>query len=470
MELGVGAFQSGSGAISPYGSGLRLVTVGSSYTQQASGWSANKITNGTRGRASWLNYLNNQQFDYDIWRVYDSTISAWRLIGCNQGYGGQFSAEILSRLQNTLALKPDIVDYQGGDNDLSTLTADQIWPNIKAYCDACLKAGVKEVRLNSCFPRMTSASGWPAGNVARKRRNALNRLKRAYASVTPGVTYVNNDQTMLDATSVNGEAAAGLIYDGIHHLQPGALAAARAQSASSTNIGQVFHSIPNDDIYDAVENPFGNLLTNGILAGATGAATGTGAYPTGAQSNMSGTGLTQKLTTLSDGTLELVITTTGTGATSEVAYGGFTFVIAGTFLKDQAFRLLAPVTYLVGPAVLGVRGQIRAAGTVDGAAKIYYAYDMEHFVSSSYPSTYTQYWPCQTESLPGTVRTPSLISESDDTSLRFGIQVYVNTSVAGTTTVRLKGMRGGPVDLPWLRMGVPRDFGLAQAPSTEAQI
>lgn len=486
MDLNSGAFQgsaggpgssSGSSSSLAQGIGLRYVADGSSYTQQASGWSANKISNGLRGRTSWINYRNNQQFEYDIWRCYDPSISAWRLIGGNQGFGGQLSADILAGLPLVLALKPDIIDLQIGDNDLSTLAAAVTMANVKAYCDQALKAGVQQIWLNGCYPRMISDSGWPAGNVARKRRNALNRMKRDYAAITPGVTYINNDQTMLNPASANGEALPGLLYDGIHKTLLGALRAAQSvEQATSQQVGKVQWSVAGDDAYDAVENPMGNMIANGILQGATGVASGTGQYPTGAANNSSGTGLTQTLTTLADGTLELVITTTGKDAGNVqladnlVAYGGFTFVIPGTFAKDLAFRMKAPVTYLVGPAVLGLRGQIRGSGTVDGASKTYFSYDMENYSISTQPIHYTTYWPCQTESMPGTVRPPSLISESDDTAIRFGFQVYVNPAVAGTTTVRIKGMIGGLVDLPWVRYGVARDHGLSTAPATEAQI
>lgn len=459
----------GGRTVTTDGTALRLVTVGSSYTQMSSGWSANKITNGLRGRIPWLNYRNNQQFEYDVWRCWDASANAWKLLGCNQGFGGQLSSQILARAPYILALKPDVLDLQIGDNDHATLTAAATMANVRALCQQALDSGVRLIRLYGSLPRLTTGNGWPAGNVARKRRNACNRMKRAYASSTRGVVYVNPDQTMLNLASADGAGITSLYYDGVHQVATGGLALCKAaEAAGGLTTAGVQRVIANDDVYDAVENPHGNLFNNGILAGATGASSGTGQYPTGCQNNSAGTGLTQTLTTLPSGELELVITTDGTGSATSTAYGGFVAVIPGTFVKDLAFRMFSPVTYLVGPAVLAARGQIRAAGTVDGAAKVYYAYDMENYVDGSLHNTV--YWPCQTESMPGTLRTPSLISESDDTTLRVGIQVYVNPAVKGTTTIRLRGMFLGQVDLPWVRFGVPHDLGLSVAPATETQI
>lgn len=440
--------------------GYKTVIIGSSITQHASLWGATKISNCTRGWMSWLNYMVGQCLVYQTWKYTNPNDGATYLMGSNKGYSGQTSAEILSRIEDIKALKADIYIIQQGTNDLGFTGGTEI--PIQTTIDNCLKTA-KLLRETGAIVIMTGepartvgAGGiWVSGGDARKKRHMLNKAKRAFALKNKGVFYVNPDRDLVDPANVDGEPYTGSSFDGTHYVAKGAyLWAKPIADVLLTVLPKINRTIVADDLYSATYNPRGNLVVNPRL-------TGGGTSWTKATT---GTGVSATYTSNADGTLTVVITTTGAGAAN--AEGSVTLqqtAVAKTGQTNEAYFTMCGIKSITGPAVFAAQGYLRASAT--GQTSLY-AFDMERYTNASFPLTLNAYWPVQSTSISGMLKTPSLVCEYNNTDLRAGIYIYVDTSVAGTTTVILDGIGLYQDDLPWDILGVTQTSGLATAPST----
>ncbi len=255
---------------SDFSTAPRAVLLGDSITNYATDTGANFNTyHGSRGYFTWLQVLLGFPFHYEV-----GNDGASEATGDNAGIGGDTTADMLARLSSSvLSRNPDIVFFMGGTNDIkngentATITA-----NIELIIDMLLAHNIIVVLL-PITPRLSTGSTDWANDAERRTHHAVNHWLRDKAKRTHSVLMLDVYPELVDEASAVGSAQTELIQDdGIHPTIEGAYAMAKAgvQKLESLicPVNELLHSA--SDLYHASENPHGNLLENGLLAGDTG--------------------------------------------------------------------------------------------------------------------------------------------------------------------------------------------------------
>lgn len=186
-----------------------------------------------------------------------------------------------------------------GTNDLTLLAGDSaatICGRIRQIVEAGLTTG-RNVALWTIPPR--SQAAWNSLNASiaaagstiaaqRAKHMAVNAWIRRYAQETAGVVLIDPYNDLVDPASAEGDWRSGCSLDGTHWSNMGAFiggwAFARAMATHVKPISGA--SIGQPDVYDATNNPGGNLLPVAAftMQGTGGAIGGTGVsgtVPTG---------------------------------------------------------------------------------------------------------------------------------------------------------------------------------------------
>lgn len=225
---------------------------------------------------------------------------------------------MLNRIQSdVLALKPAFCFFHGGTNDLKANdSVASIKANIVTIIDKLLAAGIHPVVIGILPRNNIDTAGFDFDATQRLRRADINRATRAYC-LAKGATYVNPDVAWCDPAT--GDARTGFTGDGVHPNAVGAEALADVViEALPQNLLPPQRELVNNtyDVYDATNNPYGNLLPNGSLTG------------TGGTKSVNCTG-----TVANTWTAEM----TSVSATSTVVCSKSTLVVNGTTLTSQKF-------------------------------------------------------------------------------------------------------------------------------------
>ena len=250
-----------------------------------------------------------------------------RLIGMNAGVASDHTVSMKARFQtDVLSKNPDIIIGHGGTNDLNNnVSAAEIFANVKDMIDRGLAAGALVV-WQTVFPKGGSGSDFTASQ--KLRRDAYNRMLKDYGERTKNLIVVDHDKYLTDHT--DGTLWDEASPDGLHLGELGSYWQYLGLRDALRGI------LPPEDPtlnwnfsggYDATNNPYGNILTNGLLAspGVTPGVKGTGVSGTVADNwtveRASGTNLTAVCSmdtfTLSNGktvpTQKIVVTCDGLG-------------------------------------------------------------------------------------------------------------------------------------------------------------
>lgn len=409
----------------PNPSGMKIACIGSSITQHATDWGAEKMENDSRGYMTWLNALSGQRFYYATWPSEDGT----EFYGSNKGVSGQFSHEILARVHDVIGMGVDICIVQNGTNDLSSVDYETVISNTKALYDQLLEAGIFVVAL-AILPRNASVgNGWEADGEARHKRNRVNAWKRDYVEARAGIIYIDPAHYLINQDDVNGEPLSGLFYDGTHTSFAGGYLVGRALNDA---LSSIFPDRPSlisgaDNVYHT-ENPKGCMTPNPTFLG-TGGTPGagvTGTLPTGWElERYSGTSSTAAASVIKalDGTtnqVQIDITPAGNDETFYFRTDSATVttgVIGGDWYQAEIDIEISG----------GYAGFYNVSLTVDemspGGVKVT---DMAGYGSEKLP----------TNNLTLRLRTPPVKTKGTG-GLRFRVEIDLDGTIAGSPVIKL---------------------------------
>ncbi len=262
--------------------GNRIVWVGTSLIQHGQDFASTKNSYSARSAVTWTNILLKQRAFFQVW--YDAAAPLVAFRGSNKGVSGQYTSEILARIDAVIAIKPDIVILDCGTNDMAgrpdisdpNNIISVVWGETQQIVNRLRSAGIFVVLL-SILPRATSVSSYNSGAAARKRARWMNELRRRYAQITPDVVYCDWGKFWTDAASADGAPVAAYTDDGIHQTPDGgywsALPIVELLDTLIRPLASAY--VGADDVYDATNNPLGNIAPAGLLVG-TGGTVGTG--------------------------------------------------------------------------------------------------------------------------------------------------------------------------------------------------
>lgn len=197
----------------------------------------------------------------------------------NFGVFGETTAQILARVNQVIAVAPDICVVEGGTNDLSSdIDAATIVGNLVSIWTALTKAGISVV-ATTILPRSFNMTA----SRSRTLLQANNLIRRAAASMR-NVYLWDSFQNLANQSGLLAECNSALYADDLHPNRTGAYwmgydLAQVLNSIFPQSVPCQYQCISGGDLYDATYAPNGNKLTNAMLAGTGG--TNVGAYATG---------------------------------------------------------------------------------------------------------------------------------------------------------------------------------------------
>lgn len=242
-------------------SGVRTAVIGDSLTADAKDDTATSLSWRAVRYPTWLRMLSGQR----IRLTHDGVFAT----------GGFSTTQIIAtHLANAAAYAPQLAIVLAGTNNITLGTGyAQTIADLTTIYTTMRNAGANVIAV--AIPPRTAASGQPAAQTRLQGR--LNRWIAEYCRSTPGMYFADVCTPMLDFAT--GYASATMISaDGTHPTILGAQTMARVIADIVNVIVPARSGLFADlhDVYHATENPSGNVLVNGVMAGsvAVGAATG----------------------------------------------------------------------------------------------------------------------------------------------------------------------------------------------------
>ena len=345
---------------------------------------------------------------------------AFTCIG-NYGVSGNTTTQMLARIEPALAARAGWVFVQGGVNDLSTATADQIIANLKTICAKFVQTGAMVV-LSGITPYTGYAGGYTT-------ILAVNKALREYFSTSPNVIFVDTYAALVNPTDTTGALAAGMSDDALHPSAKGARAYGQAIANAIAGRYSLVNYLPSSaaDSY-AIDSTSKQLLTNPLMSGTGGSVSGTGASGTLAngwnggtdtgtvtsvfaagQARTDGIGVDQQITISSAGS-GAIVNMRQTGLASRVAIGDTVYAVGSISLSGCSDLLYVQPSIEV--TIDGVTSRVRI---FDNASAVW-----------------------DQSNLSINFRTPEfLLSGTSITALNFFIRIGFGTSGTGAATVKI---------------------------------
>lgn len=282
--LGIAPGSSGAGA-SGASVGRRVAVIGTSLVQLCAYGTEVELSHTSRSWIQWASALSNGAIITPIWPdqgLYPgweqgSNVGiprGWR--GLNAGVSSDTSENILARSGYLIdSVDCDIVIIDSGGN-VSGLTPEQIQSYREQTADFFLEKGKLVILLTLPW---SSVARLPDGNLYRKAAGWMNQRTRNFALTRHNCHVFDWTEQMLDFRGLVAEPKAEFTVDGAHFSPKGAFAVGKALAKFIQDLG-----IPDaprrvysqDDKYDAVYNPLGNLMSGPFMIGTSGIL-GTGA-------------------------------------------------------------------------------------------------------------------------------------------------------------------------------------------------
>lgn len=278
-----------------------VLFIGTSLVQQNDIGTSTKISHWSRGWISWLRFYMGDRMFSPVWWD-DKVYVGWEpsgvagstrgFMGMNAGVSGQFIDQILARKEFIVKnIKPKIVFLDGGTNDMGTLSKESIQAKREELAKYLLKNGIIVVLLPILARGISS---WVPGQPERPKAAWINAQTRAFVQKNDNCYLFDWNRYWVDTLNANGAPLAGYSNDDIHFSIPGGESVGFGASVLlKTLLPPVEPSVwSQDDVYNATNNPLGNLLTNPFCIGTTGTATApvTGSVATSMRVEKSGSG------------------------------------------------------------------------------------------------------------------------------------------------------------------------------------
>lgn len=265
-----------SRARTPIQPGPIAAILGDSITANNSANTAHLLTLQNHGYFTWANTLSGKRLNFPL--------------ANNFGVSGDRLDQILARVPNVMASGAEICFVLGGTNDLVQGTAfATMQANMLSILSQLLAAGVQPIVI-PILPRDVGSGGFTSAmlRVQGRFNNWLRELGYGRSDVLlaaglPTHKYpiiVDPTQYIQNAADANGNTLANMLIDGLHPATTGAYWVGKAISDVLKVIIPPRPTILTavGDIYDATNNPAGNLLftssaNDGLLAGTGGTMT-----------------------------------------------------------------------------------------------------------------------------------------------------------------------------------------------------
>lgn len=257
-DVGGGA----GGAASFAGAGKKCAIIGSSYTQHCHTYSSPRLSSSQRSWMDWWNTFTGNSIFFQAWK---DTGDARNFSGANFGISGESSTTILARFATILASEPDFIVLQSGSNNVGSVS--QVIADNTAMFQQANAAGIPVIYLSITA---RGAGSWSAANM--QNSYYVNRAMKAYADQNAGVMFVDVNKYLNDNNTAGGRPYSYAINgDEIHYNAFSAFYIGMALHESCSSALGLFPASPgflplavttNADIYNATDNPYGNLWVN----------------------------------------------------------------------------------------------------------------------------------------------------------------------------------------------------------------
>ena len=249
---------------------LNVALLGHSFTVQAY---ASATSDAPRGLAYWVGMLSGQRLRFDFSRVFG-------LAGDTSGPLDGSRPGFTSRLPAALQSNADVIIVSDPTNDFAAGVAYATTVANMAQIFTAIRSAGKICCTWAPTPR-GAPNGLSASGLLLQARYA--QWLKANAK-TFGVIYADASLALSDPSLTGFDYAAGMaVADDLHLAIPGArslgLALTNALLPSLPVADQLTYS--SADLYDATNNPNGNLLANATMAGTAGTTSANGATVSG---------------------------------------------------------------------------------------------------------------------------------------------------------------------------------------------
>lgn len=418
--------------------GRRIGFIGTSLVQHCIAASASALYATSRSWIAFAHFFSNGIFDSPNWhdpRVFvgwetSGVLGATRYFrGLNAGVGGQTFAQVLARKEFLAQqLDCDLVVIDCGTNDMNPQSKESIQAAREQLCNYYLDNGIAVVLL-PILARATNS--WAAGSAARKKADWINSKSRQFCRSKKDCHFFDWNAYWVDSGNLNGEPLSGHSSDGIHFNIPGAVAVgdALAKFLSSLLPPAMPRVWSQNDIYDAIDNPLGNVLTNPYCLGTAGTRTGatvTGNVASDMKVELAGGNSTvvcsKEVRVENRGEFQVMqITTATTGAQDSLVYfrtnlSNTTHTLGGKWVQASIEVDVSASAILQGITLYLEDNNGTGKITVQGLSPFTAG-------SGDYNQGVVQRLPNRT--LKGLIVTPAMVLPADSTALRWRLEVRV---------------------------------------------
>lgn len=310
----------------------KAVLVGDSQTNNQDGVSTSAVSTNLRSWFHWYQSMMGYPFKYYVGM--DAPASGVK-IGHNKGVGGDNLVLILARMTDILSVVDNntTVFIECGTNDPTLYTVAQYKANLPLVAAPILAKGARIVWV--CPTPRNQVDGGGSSYWA----STTNRTK-GFGMVAALIDYVRSaggDQFIFDCSRIltgsNGDMVATYTSDGLHRNARGGYPMAVQALTDLNEItppANPMHLFSSLDLYDATNNVYGNLISNGHFAG-----TG-GTKNTGVSGNLADTWTLGRV----DGTVATCVCSKVTDSTPNgLVWQRMTFDGVGGGSSGETFRL-----------------------------------------------------------------------------------------------------------------------------------
>lgn len=241
----------------------------------------------------------------------------------NYGIGGDTTDNMLIRVDSVISQsKPDFIFFNGGTNDIQTgRTYDEVVSDLEGIFTKILNNGIGLFVL-PIFPRGDS-NDWTT-QQKRDTHLAVNKWIMEFCQRNNNILFLDVYEILVDRTdTVNGDIIGSYTTDDLHFNGIGAGLIGKEVADQLSSIFGKFNPQLISTAADrySVDNPYGNIIANGLLYG-TGGTAGTGvtgdvadSFSISREGGSNITGVASKITDPSDSSFPMQrITVTTTGA------------------------------------------------------------------------------------------------------------------------------------------------------------